>query len=193
LGIHIEEDFLDRSACEMLIAEMRAGSHEEAEIYDKQWKTVVNEQHRRTQRVRVPDHVRDMVKAKLVERMPVFEECFDVKLTECQRPSFLIYRPGDFFEPHRDDSRKATAPEAVKQRLVSVVVFLNDERTSESGEGFTGGSLALYGLLKDPRCRYMGLPIKARSGLLVAFRSNVFHQVTPVTNGERLSIVSWFI
>lgn len=193
LGIYIEEDFLDRSFSEMLAAEMRTGGYEEAEVYDEYGKRRVNPMHRQTRKAKVPDHVCDLVKVKLLERIPIIEQRFGVKVTECQNPSFLIYRPGDFFEPHRDDSSKSTAPDEVKQRLVSVVVFLNDERASESGEGFSGGSLALYGLLKDPRCEYIGIPIKARTGLMVAFRSDVFHQVTPVLKGERLSIVSWFV
>lgn len=193
LGIYVEEDFLDQAACKMLVAEMRAGDHEEAQVYDKHWNEQVNEKHRRTRRAKVSSDVSDLVKAKLLERVPVFESRFGVKVSECQGPSFLIYRPGDFFEPHQDSTHQADAPAAVKQRLVSVIVFLNDERGVENGEGFTGGSLALYGLLKDPRCQYIGIPIKAKTGLMVAFRSDVFHQVTPVIDGERLSIVSWFI
>lgn len=174
------------------MAEMRASDHEEAKIYDKQWNNVVNEIKRRTRRVKVCDQIRDMMKERLLELAPVFEQRFAVEVTDCQDPTFLIYRPGDFFEPHQDYSSKSSAPDAIAQRLISVVIFLNDEGTVEKEGEFTGGSLAFYGLLKDPRCQQIGIPVKGKAGLLVAFRSNVFHQVTPVMKGERFSIASWF-
>jgi SM-20-related protein len=192
LGIYTEEGFLNKSACERLIDERRASDQEGARVYDKEWNHVVNEIKRRTQRVKVCDQTRDMVKERLLQLAPVFEQRFAVKVTACQDPTFLIYRPGDFFEPHQDYSPKSGALEAVAQRLISAVVFLNDESTGEKEGEFTGGSLAFYGLLKDPRCQQIGIPVKAQAGLLVAFRSTVFHQVTPVMKGERFSIVSWF-
>jgi predicted 2-oxoglutarate/Fe(II)-dependent dioxygenase YbiX len=175
------------------MAEMRASDHEEARIYDKEFNHLVNEIKRRTRRVKVCDQIREMVKERLLELAPVFEQRFAVEVTDCQDPTFLIYRPGDFFEPHQDYSPKSSAPETIARRLISAVVFLNDEGTFEKEGEFTGGSLAFYGLLKDPRCQQIGIPVKARAGLLVAFRSDVFHQVTPVMKGERFSIVSWFI
>jgi SM-20-related protein len=36
------------------------------------------------------------------------------------------------------------------------------------------------------------LRVSGKPGILVAFRSETTHEVTPVTHGERLSIVSWY-
>jgi len=193
LGIYTKEGFLNESACEMLMAEMRASDQEKAKIYDKDGHHVLNEIKRRTQRVKVCDQTRVMVKERLLELAPVFAQRFGVEVTDCQDPTFLIYRPGDFFEPHQDYSAKSNAPDAVARRLISAVVFLNSEGAGEKEGEFTGGSLAFYGLLKDPRCQQIGIPVKATAGLLVAFRSNVFHQVTPVMKGERFSIAGWLI
>jgi SM-20-related protein len=37
-----------------------------------------------------------------------------------------------------------------------------------------------------------GLPLSGEPGLLVAFDSAMVHGVTPVTRGERYTIVTWF-
>ena len=48
-----------------------------------------------------------------------------------------------------------------------------------------------YGLLDDPRLRAIGYPLRAETGLLVAFRSDVPREVTPVSRGDRHSVVAW--
>jgi predicted 2-oxoglutarate/Fe(II)-dependent dioxygenase YbiX len=58
--------------------------------------------------------------------------------------------------------------------------------------GYNGGKLILYGLIPTPDWEHYGFPVTAETGLLIAFRSDIFHEVTPVTAGERFTIVSWF-
>ncbi len=105
-------------------------------------------------------------------------------------PQFLVYRPGDFFRPHRD---RAVEPEddVTKRRRISIVVFLNGTGETILPETFDGGALTFYGLLDDPRLRAVGYPLRAETGLLVAFRSDILHEVTPVSRGERHSVVAW--
>jgi predicted 2-oxoglutarate/Fe(II)-dependent dioxygenase YbiX len=38
----------------------------------------------------------------------------------------------------------------------------------------------------------VGLPLEAEPGLLITFRAEALHAVSPVTHGERRTIVSWF-
>ena len=68
---------------------------------------------------------------------------------------------------------------------------MNGEVPEEDPASYAGGSLMFYGLIDDPRTRNHGLPLTAVSGLLVAFRSETVHAVTPVTRGTRFTIVSW--
>lgn len=192
-GIYTEEGFLDRATCEAVKAEMRAREHARAKIYDRDWNHVENAVYRSTIQVTVGEHVNSLVRARLLDARAELGRRFGCELTECQGPTYLAYKPGDFFEPHRDDSHKPDAPALVRTRRVSVVIFLSDEDAGgETGE-YAGGSLAFYGLLKDPRCAQLGLPVKGRAGLLVAFRSDVVHQVAPVTRGERFTVVGWFV
>ena len=192
LGIYTEEGFLDRETCEGLKAEARAGSHERAKIYEGGSDYVLNESRRSAVKVNVNAYAASVVRERLLSKCEEFTLRFGVEVRDCQEPTFLVYKPGDFFEPHRDYTENQNAPDHVRRRRVSAVVFLNDESAGEAEVEYEGGSLAFYGLLKDPRCRHIGIPVRGKAGMLVAFRSDVYHQVSPVTKGERFTIVSWF-
>ncbi|HEX8286097.1 MAG TPA: 2OG-Fe(II) oxygenase [Pyrinomonadaceae bacterium] len=192
-GIHTVEEFFDRQTCELIKDEMRAGQHERARVFDRDWENREDAGYRSTLRVKVGEGVNALVTGRLLDVRETLGRHFDVALSDCQPPTYLIYKPGDFFEAHKDDSRKPEAPEFIRGRQVSAVVFLSDEDAGDGRGEYAGGSLGFYGLLKDPRCAHIGIPVKGRAGLLVAFRSDVFHQVTPVTRGERFTIVSWYV
>ena len=193
LGVYTEEEFFDAPTCEGLKAEMRAGCQTRARVYDRGRDRVLDERRRSTLRVEVAPGTSDSVREKLLRRLPALRRRFGLDATDCQEPTFLIYKPGDFFEPHRDLSADERALGFVKRRLISVVIFLGDEGAGAERGEYAGGSLAFYGLLKDPRCERIGIPLRGRAGLLVAFRSGVLHQVTPVTRGERFTIAGWFV
>jgi SM-20-related protein len=46
--------------------------------------------------------------------------------------------------------------------------------------------------MDDERARSVGFPLIGEAGLLLAFRPNLVHEVTPVTHGERCTVVTWF-
>jgi SM-20-related protein len=192
LGIYTEENFLDLATCENLKAQMRAGSHERAKVFERESGYALNEARRSTIRVNVDEGVASSIRERLLAKCDEFTRCFGVEVVDCQEPTFLVYKPGDFFEPHRDYTENQNAPETIRRRRVSAVVFLGDESAGGVEGEYEGGSLAFYGLLKDPRCEHVGIPVRGKAGMLVAFRSDVFHQVSPVTRGERFTIVSWF-
>ena len=192
LGIYTEEGFLDREACESLKASVRAGRRERALVYEGGTDYVLNESRRSAVKVGVSVDVAAAVKEKLLSKCEEFSRRFGIEMKDCQEPTFLVYKPGDFFEPHRDYNESRNAPDNVRQRRVSAVLFLNDESAGGVVGEYEGGRLAFYGLLKVPRCRHIGIPVRGKAGMLVAFRSDVFHQVSPVTKGERFTIVSWF-
>jgi SM-20-related protein len=192
-GVHAVEGFLDRPTCELVKAEMRAGGHARAKVYDREWNNTEKPDHRSTLQVTVGEAVNALVRGKLLDARADLGRRFGVEVTDCQGPTYLIYRPGDFFEAHKDASRREGAPENVSSRRISAVIFLSDEDEDGRPGEYAGGSLGFYGLLKDPRLTHIGLPLKGRAGMLVAFRSEVFHQVTPVTRGERYTVVGWYV
>jgi predicted 2-oxoglutarate/Fe(II)-dependent dioxygenase YbiX len=146
---------------------------------------VLNRSLRRTSLLRVTADTRSLVDARLERLGPALEGHFGVPLRGWEKVSFLRYGEGDYYQAHRDANPNAEAPEYLQARRVSIVLFLNGE-----GVDYGGGSLTFYGLLEDPRWASYGFPLRGEEGLLVAFRSDVLHGVTPVTHGERLTLVT---
>lgn len=73
----------------------------------------------------------------------------------------------DWHEDHSDAGMFA-------HRKLSCVILLN--------EGFTGGKFELWG---------KGTPAELTIGSMIIFPSYKLHRVTPVTKGQRWSLVSW--
>ena len=59
--------------------------------------------------------------------------------------------------------------------------------------GYAGVTLTFFGLMDDDASEEsVGLPLAGEPGLLVAFPPSLIHSVTPVTAGERYTVVTWF-
>lgn len=115
---------------------------------------------------------------------------FDVDLTADQGAHFLRYEPGNFFRAHSDGDRESYGATS-RSRLVSAVLFLNDKGAGP--EEYEGGDLVLYGLREEPAWAKIGIPFPARAGRLLAFRSSLVHEVTPVVSGLRYTAVTWYV
>jgi SM-20-related protein len=184
-------NFLDAGTCERLRGEIRGATGTPATIF-RSGAGEVDEQVRKVTGGDVSSATRAVVVERLAAIKPDLERHFGVTLAEHEEPSFLRYGPGDFYVAHRDLlDDPADAPQ-LRPRRVSVVVFLNREGQASDPEAYGGGVLTFAGLLDDARLRAIGIPLAAEPGLLVAFRSDVLHSVTPVTHGERYTIVTWF-
>ena len=114
---------------------------------------------------------------------------FSVKLSEYEDPQFLRYQVGDFFVAHQDGNTGLLRLDT-ERRLVSTVIFLSREAETASKNVHCGGSLIFTNFRATPeRAKFR---VHAEPGILIAFRSETTHEVTPVTHGERYSIVSWY-
>ena len=112
----------------------------------------------------------------------------------------LVYKAGDFYIKHSDDSSeivdsngktvgfKCVAPE----RKLTTVLFGTSHQTESSNDkhSFDGGEL-LFNYLYDEKGQPVTLYPKA--GDMVVFFSNPFfsHEVKPVKSGYRLTLVQW--
>ncbi|MEA2473901.1 MAG: SM-20-related protein [Thermoleophilaceae bacterium] len=112
---------------------------------------------------------------------------FGRSLGECEEPQFLRYVPGDYFVAHQDGNTPLVH-DHTRFRKVSVVVFLSEQSADPAPATYSGGSLVLHG----PFGEDLQVPLAPAPGTLVAFPSETTHEVTPITRGERLSIVSWY-
>jgi SM-20-related protein len=189
LGLFVRKNFLEQELCARCCREMDEAASTQATIFGPDYTNVIDEAIRSVKVVDVPEATIALVEARLLALRPALERHFDVTLTGCQPLQFLTYREGDFYTVHKDND--TDAPDMVSKRKVSLVLFLNGQAPQPASGAYGGGSLTFYKLIADPRWQTYGFPLNSEAGLLVAFRSDVLHQVLPVTHGKRYTIVSW--
>jgi SM-20-related protein len=194
LGLLVRRDFLDPDLRRTLLEEVRSSaSSASGVVREGASSDQLNEEARRTRRVSVSRGAVELMNERLATLKPQVEEHFAVTLEGFQEPQFLTYRRGDFFHAHTDGEPLPGLPSEISQRKVSVVVFLNGHGSESTQDSFEGGALVFYGLFDERRAQRIGLPLDAEPGLIVAFRSDLVHEVQPVENGERHTVVSWYV
>jgi predicted 2-oxoglutarate/Fe(II)-dependent dioxygenase YbiX len=189
------ECFLDAELCQSLILESRSSQYRQAQVYftfNEETEPLLDTSRRNVRDMKVSKETRSLIAERLMVFKPSLEAHFGVKLTKCERPAFLYYTVGGLYMAHTDSSDEPGCPEGVRNRQVTAILFLNEQANSDHAEGYHGGSLVIYtpdyGVdSDDPGVRILG-----KAGSLVAFRSNLFHEIQPITAGERFSIITWF-
>jgi predicted 2-oxoglutarate/Fe(II)-dependent dioxygenase YbiX len=192
LGVLVAKGFFDAALCARLRAELRAARGEAAVVYRDDGQLAVKRSVRRASLLKVAPDTISLVDARLGTLRPALEGHFRVPLRGWEDANFLRYVKGDYYHAHRDANPTPEAPDYLQARRVSIVLFLNGEASGPEDPGYAGGNLTLYGLVADPRWASYGFPLRGEEGLLVAFRSDVLHEVTPVTHGERFTLVTWY-
>lgn len=179
-------DFFDTPTCAEIVAEMRSAAGGPASVYGSSEAGAVEERVRRVTRVAVSRETFELVRRRLSEYRSEVERHFDMRLGDCEEPQFLRYRVGDFFVAHQDGNTPLLRLDRERARRVSLIVFLNAQSNAPADDTYGGGSLVFSALRAEP------LRLIADAGTLLAFRAETTHEVTPVTHGERYTIVSWF-
>ena len=100
------------------------------------------------------------------------------KLTPCQ---FAKYEVGGYYGWHQDtgytwDKRRSDP------RKLSVTVQLSNP------DDYKGGEFQFWYGNKDPQ-----IPSIQSQGSILVFESHLWHQITPVTEGVRYSLVTWIL
>jgi SM-20-related protein len=186
LGVFAVPGFLDLATCRDICAEMATAAGEPGVLIDGGVETV-DPRRKRLNRIDLADARAALVDDRLAATMPALSRHFGVTLAHAEGAMFYRYLPGDFFATHRDLYR---VPGADHDRRVSIVLFLNDP-VGTAGLAYGGGDLVLYDLM-DGAGADRGIAVPAVAGLLVAFRSDLRHEVTPVTSGVRCVAVDRF-
>jgi SM-20-related protein len=185
-------DFLTLEDCQNLRNEIAEASISPATIREEGSEYGVDEGKRKTRWAEVSAEASGLVVDRMTQLLPEVSQRLDVELSGVQNPQFLLYREGDFFRRHRDMNPDAEAAKFARERRVSAVVFLNGESDEPVPDSYAGGALTLYGLMDDGQGGSIGLPVMGETGSLIAFPSDMVHEVTPVSRGERYTVVSWF-
>jgi SM-20-related protein len=192
LGLFVVRGFLDPETCARLRAEAAAAEKVPGAVGGEGSQYRVDPESRRTGIATVTDDVEAVVAERLSPLIPEIARHFSVDVEGRQSLQFLVYGEGDFFEPHRDRNDSKDAAAFSKGRQVTIVIYLNGE-SGQDGDGYAGGALTFYGLLAGGRGDEVGLPLAAEPGLLVAFDSSLTHAVSPITRGERYTVVTWLV
>lgn len=187
--LFVARSFFDLASCHRLGQALREGGPAPATISGLGGVDITDERRRRTSRVTMPNTDRLLVEGRLLALLPDLERYFDLKLSGLQRAQFLRYRRGDFFRPHRDSSDHPSHGPELRSRTLSLVLFLNGQTRLPEMNTYCGGELRLFQL--DDHPNPVGC-ITGEPGLLVAFASEVLHEVRPVTHGERQTVVAWY-
>lgn len=123
---------------------------------------------------RLFDHV-----SKIIGRINYDKFRMDLDLIEALQ--FTRYdSTGSHYDWHVDSHQ---GDMRTHQRKLSMTAMLSDP------EEYEGGDL----LLNNHGNQEHATTIRARKGDVIVFYSHLPHKVTPVTGGERLSLVSWFL
>ena len=190
LGLYVFRDFLSRGSCAQLRSEMLEAASSKGTIFTATCE-IVDETLRKGLRSHVSKSAERMFESRLAQLKPEIEKHFQTSLTGFEGPNFLRYRTGDFLKVHLDVEHNSL-PQILKRR-VSVIVFLNTPaENSRAREGYRGGALTFYGLMRGPEWEKCGFSLDASCGMLIAFRPDIPHEVSPITFGERFTISGWY-
>ncbi len=191
-GLFLARGFLDEQTCTAIRAEARAAPAHPAPVYIQGAEGHVHQDVRKTSSVEVSAETIDYLARRLKEALPMVREHFKLPLTGCEPPQFLRYHPGDFFVRHQDGDTEQLEFDHLRARKVSIVLFLNASSAEPAAETYCGGELVFYQVNEDPAARPYVLPLAGEAGMLVAFRAETTHEVTPIEHGERYSIACWY-
>lgn len=189
LGLYVQPRFFDEEECARLRAEARRGSAEHATVVQGP-DAVVDLDYRSTKRVILDAATEPYLIERMQQVRPCLASHFKVGLDHLQPLQLLKYEKGDFFAVHADSNDRPEVPDFLKRRRISVIVFLGHEEVADQNSN--GGILQFHDLLDDPRLAHRAYPFAPVSGTLLAFPSHMQHEVTPVRDGVRYSLVSWF-
>jgi predicted 2-oxoglutarate/Fe(II)-dependent dioxygenase YbiX len=184
-NLFLLRNFMDAEACANLRAELAESPTTQAPVYIQGTEGTVHENVRKTTSMHPAQETFDGVHRLLLEQTSALSRHFGEDLSDCEPPQFLRYEKGDFFVRHQDGNPRQDDFNHLKVRRISIVVFLNGFSAEPQADSYSGGILNFYD-------QTMEFGLEGETGLLVAFTSDTFHEVIPVTSGERFTIITWF-
>lgn len=182
--------FLDAETCMRLVGRYRGG--EAATVTRADGRSMVDERSRKTLSVEADPQSLNEVATRLDALQSTVQAHFKTILRGHQNPHFLFYRPGDYFRAHLDNACDERQPGQIRSRRIAIVIFLNSQSATSSPGNYRGGELVFY----DPNAsspERRRVLLRGEAGLLVAFQVNYVHEVLPVVQGNRYTIVTWYM
>ncbi|MGE3275730.1 MAG: prolyl hydroxylase family protein [Vicinamibacterales bacterium] len=189
LGLFVREAFLTRNGVSALMR-LAARAPGEPGVVGVDGGTQIARDVRRVETLDLPPEVSDDLDRRFDRLRPELERFFGVPLGWAEPATALRYRPGDFYRAHRD--RVTSLDAFYRSRRISAVLFANDATTPPAAGGFSGGALRFHGLMEGNAGPGQAIDVPPLAGTLLAFRSETLHEVLPVHDGRRITVVTWF-
>ncbi|WP_299407088.1 2OG-Fe(II) oxygenase [Acaryochloris sp. IP29b_bin.148] len=193
----MQPNFLEAEYCEQLLSTVRTTPGQPALVLPTNEQHILSPQddpeHRQTEQLQLPEATTTTINQKLHQLQPTLVNHFNLSLSGMQPLLFYRYTQGSYFRVHCDSSTQPHAPHFLQARQISIIIFLNSPASDPQPGYYSGGSLIFYGLIDPSRWQSHGFPFPAQAGMLVAFHSNIWHEVQTVLSGERYTLVSWYI
>ncbi|OEJ36536.1 2OG-Fe(II) oxygenase [Streptomyces agglomeratus] len=195
--VAVLESVLEPALLDALARSMQAAGGHPADVCAPTGRRV-DPRVRRTSSVQVPQAVSDRVRLCFEGLRGRLEERFSLPLGGCETPQFLRYERGDRFVPHADvsTSRAHLSP----RRRVTAVLHVAQAATAP-GTGPVGrrertmaahGNLTFFDTSPTVTWQTCRSKVTFPPGSVIAFPSEVVHEVPPVRVGPRLTVVTWF-
>lgn len=197
------ERFLSEEACAEIAAYTYEKSEGERARVKKSLLGVVvpelEEDIRKTAIHQLPDILLEGYRLSFAHYRKQIEDYFSVPLTTATEVQALEYTEGGFYIKHADDSNELVNGEggtvgfvqvAPERKITTVLFTTSHVARNDDGLRFDGGEL-VFNYLFDAQ----GVPvtIRPKAGDMLVFPSNPLysHEVLPVTQGYRLTLVQW--
>ena len=158
----------------------------------------LNEKQRKTNILKLNKLFLNIYNKQFQHFQPLIEEFFNTPLTFSTKVQMLQYKKGFFYKKHADDSSELIDENnntvgfvnVAPQRKVTTVLFATTCQEKNDGYSFSGGEL-VFNYLYDKNNNQIKL--KPKAGDMVIFPSNPYfsHEVLPVEDGYRLTLVQW--
>ena len=202
----IIKNFFSKEDCRVLtgLVQEDSQSKQKAQVRKKDYTGVIEsdiiEAYRKTNIGKLDSYYQKVYAEQFTKYKPEIEAYFSVAMTLSTKVQVLEYREGFFYVKHADDSSELVNKEketvgfkvVAPQRKLSSVLFVtshvrNAERDAQS---FSGGEL-MFNYLVDSEGNSM--KIEPEAGDMIVFPSHPYfsHEVLPVKEGYRLTLVQW--
>lgn len=194
----IIEDFLDERTCQQIINNVQKDNNSKnAALRSRSQK--LNQHIRKTKIYKLKRLHAKLYADAFEKARPQIEAFFALSLTTATDVQVLEYTKGYFYKPHADDSSVLINHEkhiiGFKQvaplRKLSSVMFASKHNAAVTDEySFNGGEL-IFNYFRDKENN--AVMLKPKMGSLIIFPSNPIytHEVKPVQEGYRLTLVQW--
>lgn len=198
------EDFISQALCKEIVDEIYSiNDAKKAKVKASFINGIIQpaliEEYRKTKIYHLKEELEKFYLQSFTKHQPLIEEYFRLSLTLSTQLQVLEYTKGSFYIKHSDDSNELIdkngntvgfTPTSPERKLTTVLFATSYEEDITDKYSFNGGEL-LFNYLFDENGK--NPTFRPKAGTMVVFPSNPYfsHEVKPVLDGFRLTLVQW--